>query len=883
MRALSAVVGLMMVALTGCWSDGLRLSPVEKAEFGERLRTGVDQIRNDLPASARAEFEACARLDPQSSDLMFQMARLRLLEGDHEAENQAVAELRELIERDSDNVKAHRLLFEIETGRRNREEAQHHETEIERIYGAVGTFEMHCFKRLMRDGSRAALTEAELEATGDSEVDSMLRNLRVLRLGGPGSLRDAAHHIEGFLKRFPHLAGIRFFFVKILMGGPIRMDTVSMPELAPLSSAPRLEASQKHDEDIFDQIHPRGRPAQYLMRSMSRNHISMGEYAEAVALTDILLNWPGLPSVVRPGLFGQKAIAHFKLDQIEECARALESSLAENANAERLEHTWILRIARERLGASTEELDSIFRLRPDLNEAETELWFEDIAPQLGIDRLDGYGPNAWGDYDRDGDFDLFVSGGDSFSSLFKNAGDHFEDVTQVVGLGSTNSGFSSTFVDIDNDGWLDLYIGRNGWNGPAPNALFRNLGGESFENATESSGGHDLGDSFVHAWSDVDRDGDLDLYICNGITLTGATNRLLRNNGDGTFTDITIEAGLNEPSGTQTIGAAFGDYDKDGWPDLFVSGCYTYNRLYHNLGNGVFEEVATVAGVDGVSHFSAGYVCFFADFNNDTWPDILRTSLAPWRDVLSSLSSEYDGLTPAQKRRLADHSPRLYLNNQDGTFVDTTIEAGLGHPSGTMGANVSDIDNDGWLDIYFGTGSPLLSRLEPDRFYRANGDGTFSDVTFVTGLGNLGKGHGVTTCDFDGDGDLEIYAAEGGMVHGDLWNNAFYVNQHANQNHWFHVDLEGVDSNRDGLDSQLTVTTGSRTFYREAHNGEGFGSTNSPTIEFGLGDEDRVDCLEIRWPSGTVQLFENLEVDQRIFVREGQVWQQWQPQRIRGE
>jgi hypothetical protein len=213
--------------------------------------------------------------------------------------------------------------------------------------------------------------------------------------------------------------------------------------------------------------------------------------------------------------------------------------------------------------------------------------------------------------------------------------------------------------------------------------------------------------------------------------------------------------------------------------------------------------------------------------------------------------------------------PRLHRNNGDGTFTDVSVEAGFVHPIGVMGANVADLDNDGDTDVYFGTGDPKIGRMEPDRFYRNNGDGTFTDMTFAVGLGNTGKGHGVTFIDLDGDGDLEIYAPEGGFWHGDPYPNALYLNKQTTGNHWLHVDLVGRESNRDAVGTRLTVMAGGRRVYREIYGGRGFGSSDSPTVEFGLGPATRVDSLELVWPSGKTQTFRDLPVDRRILIEEG--------------
>jgi len=189
-----------------------------------------------------------------------------------------------------------------------------------------------------------------------------------------------------------------------------------------------------------------------------------------------------------------------------------------------------------------------------------------------------------------------------------------------------------------------------------------------------------------------------------------------------------------------------------------------------------------------------GFVCFFFDYNNDGWPDVLTTSLAPWPAVVEGLKK---GFSVASRQAIHPDASRLFRNNGNGTFSDVTFEAKIYHPMGVMGAGIADIDNDGFLDLYFGTGDPQLTRLEPNRFFRNNGDGTFSDMTTLVGFARPGnKGHGVTFVDLDGDGDLDIYAQLGGHYPGDHAANAFYRNVVANRNHWLQVDLTGVTSNR---------------------------------------------------------------------------------------
>jgi len=497
------------------------------------------------------------------------------------------------------------------------------------------------------------------------------------------------------------------------------------------------------------------------------------------------------------------------------------------------------------------------------------LAFEEISELVGIHQRNGNGTCAWGDIDGDGDLDLIVAGSGTFIRVYRNDDGKFTDVTEDVGLGHAPSGYSLNLIDYDNDGWLDLFISMNGWNGPYPDMLFHNDHGR-FVNVSKRSGADDPGSGFVSLWADLDNDGWLDLVVANGVLQDGSVTQIYRNNHDGTFTNVTKTAGLDEPPSYGAIGIALSDYDKDGRVDILINGReLAPDRLYHNDGNWRFTEVAKKAGVVQPPH--NGFVCFIFDYNNDGWPDILTTSLAPWEATVEGLKKGY---APASARAVHPDASRLFRNNGNGTFTDVTFESKLYYPTGTMGAGVADLDNDGHIDIYLGTGDPQMSRLEPNHLFRNNGNGTFSDLTNYVGFARPGnKGHGVGFADIDDDGDLDIFAQLGGHYPGDHTYNALYRNLKGNQNNWLEVDLRGVKSNRFAVGAQLTVRAGDLLVYREVKGSEGFGATNPYRQHFGLAKKVQIDSLEIRWPSGARHRFENIGVNQVIAVREDE--QEW--------
>ncbi len=594
---------------------------------------------------------------------------------------------------------------------------------------------------------------------------------------------------------------------------------------------------------------------------MGRTLAKRGSYAASLGYFQTLLSRP-LPPEERVEVLREMGTSLYRLGKYAEAARVFRAAVQLRPM---LYDLWLLRLAVEQ----TKEADpaSVFALRQErFNPADPpRLRLTDIAAELGIHRRDGNGTCAWGDYDGDGDLDLFAAGSGHFIALFRNEGGKFREATEEAGLARVPSGYSLNLVDYDNDGRLDLYVSLNGWSGPFPNRLLRNAGGR-FRDVSREAGVADPGSGFVSLWGDLDNDGRLDLVVANGVLKDGSVPRIYRNNGDGTFTNVTERAGLKEPPHYGAIGIALGDYDRDGDLDLFVNGLgRAPNRLYRNNGDFTFTDVAERAGVTQPPH--NGFVAFFFDYNNDGWPDLLTTSLAPWDAVLEGLTRRFSVPAPAA---VHPDSPRLFHNNRNGTFTDVTFEARLYYPTGTMGAGVADLDNDGFVDIYLGTGDPSLSRLEPNRLFRNNGDGTFSDLTFFAGVARPGKkGHGVCFADLDEDGDLDVYAQQGGHYPGDEAENVFYRNERGSENHWLEVELVAVRGNRFAVGAEVLVKAGDWTLHREVKGGEGFGATSSYRLHFGLGPHARADALLVRWPGGASQAFRNIEADQILELREG--------------
>lgn len=868
---LGATLALLAVPFAAC-SGGTPGDPAGAGDdeaVSRRLRQGVEQLRLHLRGSAEAELAWCEERRSGDPEILFHGARLRLLPP---ADAGATEEARGMLERAAaarpESVKTHRLLYEL--GIAQGGDAGKHRAAVVQAYGRLGEAEMILLDRLLSGDTSLGIPQLPA-APGEEDWSRLARAAWQLLPRGGYAPGEAVTTMEEILSSHPDLSLIRLDYVKRLLVGQVRLNETRGAGGPRMSSALILDFAQSHLERVFDQSHPGSPVATEALVWLAEVAMRMGDHEQALTWLGIIMERPGTARELALRTLAKKAVVRLKQEKYDEAGRLLEQVLAElpPRAPERLRTLWLLHLARRRQG--------VFPFRSDLQLAGEGggLSFTDVASRMGVDKTDGLGPSAWGDVDGDGDLDLFVSGCDSYGALYRNEGGIFTDVSREAGLFNTQSGFSATFADYDNDGDPDLYVGRDGWNGPAPNSLYRNAGDGTFTDVTAEAGLGDGGSTFVHAWSDVDRDGDIDLFLANGITGAGDTNKLYKNNGDGTFSDASEASGIREEAGTRTIGAAFGDLDGDGWPDLFVSGYYHVNRLYLNRGDGTFVESAAAAGVDGADHQSTGYVTLLLDADNDTHLDILRTSLAGWDSVLEALTDIFAMRPAAYRRQVQAHlAPKLYRNLGDGSFREATGPAGLDFPMGIMGAAAGDLNNDGRLDLYFGTGDPEVDRMEPDRMYLGGPEGVFTDMTFATGLGNVGKGHGVTMLDLDGDGDLDIYAPEGGFVHGDPWPNALYLNGLETRSHWLHVDLVGVRSNRDALGARLELEAGGMLQVREVANGEGFGSSSSPTVEFGLGPARRVDRLEIRWPSGKVQRFGAIEADRRILVMEGEAWKE---------
>jgi enediyne biosynthesis protein E4 len=493
------------------------------------------------------------------------------------------------------------------------------------------------------------------------------------------------------------------------------------------------------------------------------------------------------------------------------------------------------------------------------------------------------------DYDNDGWPDIFIvngttldgfpNGKDPTNHLYRNNHDGtFTDVTEKAGLAHTGWGQGVCVGDYDNDGWEDLYVTYYG-----KNILYRNNGNGTFTEVTDKAGVGGSGKAWGTgcAFVDYDRDGRLDLMVANYVDfdlstapvpgdrttciwkgvpvmcgpqgLPGSKNILYRNRGDGTFEDVTSKAHVDRTTGHYAFSVTTMDYDEDGWPDIFVACDSTPSILYHNNRDGTFTDVAITAGAafneDGRAQ--AGMGSTVADYNGAGRLDIFKTNFS-------------------------DDTATLYRNNGDGTFDDVTYAAGLGLNTQYLGWGTMflDFDNDGWPDLLLVNGHVYpevdsqhlgTSFQEPRILYHNNGNGKFTDIS-------ASAGPGITTP-----------ISSRGLAVGDLWNDgsmsavvsnmnappSLLVNQVRTGNHWVAFRAIGTKSNRDGIGARIRMKAGARTFVDEVRSGSSFISNSDMRVHFGLGAAAKTDWVEVRWPSGLLERFEDLGVDSFHSLKEG--------------
>lgn len=544
-------------------------------------------------------------------------------------------------------------------------------------------------------------------------------------------------------------------------------------------------------------------------------------------------------------------------------------------NPDDLECQYLLNIAYMTLGQYPEKVPSEFRIpESHFSNAATFPHFTDIAMDLGVDVNLLSGGTCLDDFNGDGYLDIIASSwglNDQIKYFENDKEGGFIDKTDDAGLQGVTGGLNLRHADYDNDGHMDFVILRGAWLsvfGSIPNSLMRNNGDGTFTDVTKASGIYSLNPTQTAVWVDVNLDGLLDLFIANEWTEAKQSYcELFLNNGDGTFNNIAKDAGITVPGFFK--GVATGDVNNDLYPDLYLSDYDGLNTLYINTTKETGKPSFAIADkTAGVAEPKLSFPTWFFDYNNDGYEDIFVSGYSS-SEVLPS-----EMLLRNIKTNTTDYRPLLYQNNGDNTFTEVSLKANLTEPVATMGCNFGDLDNDGYLDFYLATGDPDFFSIVPNKMYRNVNGKRFEDVTYSGGFGHIQKGHAIGFGDMDMDGDQDIYAVMGGAVEGDVFRNLLFENPMGNKNNWINMVLEGKLSNRSAIGAKIIITIKEnqkeRKIYNTVDSGASFGG-NSLMSEIGLGKATVIKKLEIKWPYHTkpVSTFEGVEVNQTIKIIEG--------------
>ncbi|MCB1087198.1 MAG: CRTAC1 family protein [Verrucomicrobiae bacterium] len=659
-----------------------------------------------------------------------------------------------------------------------------------------------------------------------------------------------------------------------------------------------------------------------ILSRLGRTELNLGQEQEAI---DHLLNaWElfpttGLPMKDRGPLLYFLAVAHLRLAETTNCCqrqnpesciyplkggaihtktegstKALEylklfletPEIPENMA---LNAIWLTHIANMTLGRYPDGVPETLRLpiqRADRAPTQPFPGFPNISASLHVNSFNLSGGVITEDFNGDGSIDLLTSSYDPREPLrlFLNDGSgHFTDVSPAANLSGITGGLNLRQADFDNDGDMDFLILRGAWlgsTGQHPNSLLRNEGlteeGIPIFADITSLAGLDVKNLPVLSgdWADFDLDGDLDLYLGNETSERfAAPSQLFRNdgpapNGVTRFTDVASEAGVTNDRYTK--GVSWGDFDGDRYPDLYVSNLNGPNRLYRNLGDGTFRDVAPELGVAGPSR---SFPAWFWDYNNDGHLDLMVPN------YLNTGAGAYMVPWLLGQNLAREDLPALYAGDGRGGFVDRTKEAKLDVPMMPMGCNFGDLDNDGFPDFYLGTGTPNFADLVPNQLFHCLDGRQFEDVTISSGMGHLQKGHGVAFADLDGDGDLDVFLQLGGAVPGDKYYDALFQNPGFDGNQWLEITLTGVQSNHFGIGCRIKAvieepddTTASRTrsIHAQVTAGASFGANPVTINHLGLGRATKVTRLEVFWPAtGETQTFHEVPLKSRISITEG--------------
>jgi hypothetical protein len=545
-----------------------------------------------------------------------------------------------------------------------------------------------------------------------------------------------------------------------------------------------------------------------------------------------------------------------------------------------LQSRWLMNIAYMTLGKYPTEVPKEYLIPFDALDEKVEGFvpFENLAVDLGVDVNGLAGAAMTEDFNNDGHLDIFCSSYgliDNVKLFMSDGKGGFVDETDKAMLMGITGGLNAKQADFNNDGFMDILVLRGAWldkGGEWPNSLLKNNGDGTFSDITISAGMLSFCPTETASWADVNNDGLLDVFIANE---NNDENQypceLYINNGNESFSNVANDWGLAGNFGFAKA-AIWSDFNNDGLQDLFVS-CLNYdNKLFMNrgrIGNSKKFKFENIADKAGVTLPKQSFPAIVFDFNNDGLEDIFCTSFPAEK---LSLVGEEAALELLGKPSTAEKS-RLFKNNGNETFTDVSKEMNLWKQTFAMGFSFGDIDNDGWLDIYAGTGAFEFTSLVPNRVFKNMEGKRFAEITHSSGMAHLQKGHGIAFGDLDNDGDQDIYTTLGGAVEGDNAHNALFANPN-HVNHWITLQLQGKKGARDAQNSKVKITVstaaGSQSYYHVVGSGGSFGA-NSIQLEAGLGKATKIESIEVSWYGNpkNKQVFKNVGMDQIVKLTEG--------------
>tara|TARA_B100000686_G_scaffold299894_1_gene334021 strand:- start:24698 stop:26542 length:1845 start_codon:yes stop_codon:yes gene_type:complete len=542
------------------------------------------------------------------------------------------------------------------------------------------------------------------------------------------------------------------------------------------------------------------------------------------------------------------------------------------------------------VGAATNEsLNLIFKEKEEFWKSNGRLLTMDEFANMHLIKMNGSG-GAWLDYDNDGDWDLYLSNcqgsGSITNAFYENQGNGSFLRIYNSGADDDGEGMAVSAADYNNDGYTDLFITNYG-----NFKLFKNNGNKTFTDVSNKAFSNRIKDWWYggSTWGDYDLDGDLDLYVLGYVDFSrrphytnlrfpmdfgGLPNSLYRNNGDGTFTDITSEVNVLSDASRKSMQAVFFDFNEDGYPDLFVANDTDANGFYLNRGDGSFKPFS---GPSGLSTTDGSMGIAIGDMNMDGLTDIVYTNYAAEVNVLAYLIDNKSSNDGSLRNAVFVHD------------FDSPIVHKLSWPKISWGPGLFDLDNDGDLDLFFANGhlnSVSGDNRQENLLFENDGKGNFTDISEASGIITPGKRihRGALFADYDNDGRVDIYITVNGQQVEDGNGNIIYDanqgkgvllhNESIKQNSWVKIRLEGTKSNRDGFGTTVTVKTGNNVQKQTLISGQGYFSSNAKELYFGLKKVGMIDQITIVWPSGIKQNFTDIPAKQTIYIVEGKTMHQ---------